>query len=583
MARLTVGKTSKGGVGCLVLFGLPFAGVGVFMACLTVSTLWTWSAMRSWDEVPAHVQHTNLNVDSGDDGSTYNCVASYTYEYQGRAYTGTRVAISRSSDNIGSFHQNAHRELSHHRDSGQPFRCYVDPDDPSQAVLYRDLRWEMLLLYSVFVVTFGGFGFGAMGAAVYGGRKVREAGQLQKRHVDEPWRWKPEWATGEIRSSTRATLFASIVFTIFWNAIAFPIGTIIVREAVFEGGDNRALLVLIFPAIGLLMVAWVLLQIARWRKFGNSLFKMAEVPGVIGGKLSGVIEVPAKVRPEDGFHLTLSCINEVTSGSGKNRSTRENVLWQDTCVMARELAERDPTRSAIPVAFGIPYDSRECDESDSDNEILWRLEVKASVSGADYHAQFEVPVFKTAASSEGFVLDDSALAGYAAEPDPERDLAATGVRVTPLPSGGVRLDLPMARHKGLAVSITIFELIWLGAIVVMIKLGAPLLFPIIFSAFGLLIGYFTLDLWFTSSRIEAEHGVLTFSCGLLGGKTQTLTFDDIETIEHKMTTQSGKKAYYAIRVRTIAGRHHTIAKRLDGMRLAQTAIDMITDALTERA
>ena len=39
------------------------------------------------------------------------------------------------------------------------------------------------------------------------------------------------------------------------------------------------------------------------------MFQMASVPGVIGGQLAGAIVTSAKIRPEDGFHVTLKCTN----------------------------------------------------------------------------------------------------------------------------------------------------------------------------------------------------------------------------------------------------------------------------------
>ena len=570
----------KSGAGCLTLFGLPFAAVGVGMAWFTLSTVMAWHAMQEWEEVPARIEHAELEEHHGDDSTTYSVDARYTYEYGGQQYTGTRVAIGHGSDNVTSFHQDAYDELAQYRESGQPFRCFVNPRDPSESILYRDLRWEMLLFYSAFVVTFGGAGVGLVGAGIWGVRKTREENQLRAQYPDQPWQWNREWASGEIRSSTKANVLAGAAFTVFWNAIAFPLGYFIVSEAVLREGQRLALLVLLFPAIGAVLILWTVRGMLQWRKFGSSMFRMAEVPGVIGGKLSGVIDVPVKVRPEDGFHLTLSCVNRVTTGSGKHRSTTERILWQDSRVMARELLERDPTESAIPVAFGIPYDCRETDDSDSSNEIVWRLAVTAAVPGVDYEAQFDVPVFKTEASSPEFVLDEAALAGFIAESDPLRDLEASGVNVTPLPSGGVRLVFPAARNKGLAVGATIFLLIWAAIVVGTVKVGAPILFPIVLSGFGLLIAWFVLDLWFGSSRIEAKFQVLEFSGGLFGGKPHTLHFEEIDRIEPVQGMQSGNKLYYSVKATTTAGKSHTLAKRLDGLKLAETIVDVLNNALT---
>ena len=41
------GKSGMGG-GCLVLFGIPFAGVGIFMLSMLLNTLGDWYRMQAW-------------------------------------------------------------------------------------------------------------------------------------------------------------------------------------------------------------------------------------------------------------------------------------------------------------------------------------------------------------------------------------------------------------------------------------------------------------------------------------------------------------------------------------------------------
>jgi hypothetical protein len=66
----------------------------------------------------------------------------------------------------------------------------------------------------------------------------------------------------------------------------------------------------------------------------------------------------------------------------------------------------EPSRTAagaethIPVAFRLPADAQACDDTDSNNRVLWRLRLSATVPGVDYVSQFEVPVFRTPASDQ---------------------------------------------------------------------------------------------------------------------------------------------------------------------------------------
>ena len=45
--------STKAGMGCLLLFALPFAAVGVAMLAMVASELWTWRAAQLWIETSA--------------------------------------------------------------------------------------------------------------------------------------------------------------------------------------------------------------------------------------------------------------------------------------------------------------------------------------------------------------------------------------------------------------------------------------------------------------------------------------------------------------------------------------------------
>jgi len=387
------------GVVFLCLFALPFAGVGVVMGWLLLSSLWTWNAMQSWREVPAIIHEARLDESRSDDSTTYRVEAAYTYEYGGRTFSGDRVSMYSGSDNIGAFHENAHRELSEHQTSGEPFRCYVNPRNPGEAVLYRDLRPEMLGFYGLFVLLFGGAGFGMMIVTVFVRGKMRTTSALRAEYPGQPWCWREDWRAGVIKSSNKGEMLASVVFAVVWNAVSSPVLFIVPEEA--ANGNPLILLALLFPLIGLGLIAWAVRNVVRWRKFGETTFQMAAVPGVVGGAIYGLIRIPTYIRPDDGFRLRLRCVKRVTTGSGKNKSTSEHKLWEQEQSVPNEQALVDPVQAAVPVRFDIPGDQPETDPQAA-SPIAWKLEVRAAVPGVDYSATFEVPVFRTDADAPGF-------------------------------------------------------------------------------------------------------------------------------------------------------------------------------------
>ena len=283
----------------------------------------------------------------------------------------------------------------------------------------------MLAFQMVFVLSFGGAGLGLLIGGFIAHRKQRAEAALAAAHPESPWMWKADWAAGRIVSSSKATMLAALAMAFFWNAISSPLWFVLPGE-IIDKGNRMALLGLFFPAVGLTFVGWATLCILRWRKFGQSVLRMASVPGVIGGRLAGVIQTSAKVRPEDGFHLLLRCVRRVTTGGGEHRSTSDTILWEDERIVTRELLEDQAELSAIPVEFPIPYDCRPSDERNPDDQTLWRLTTMAAVPGMDYAATFTVPVFKTADSDPKFVPDRGATDDWSPPPPPSASSARRG-------------------------------------------------------------------------------------------------------------------------------------------------------------
>jgi hypothetical protein len=574
-------SSGKGGLGCLFLFALPFAGVGVGVLCMVIWSCLQYVTMRHWEEVPARIVRTELKEHHGDDSTSYEATAEYTYTYRGRAFTGNRVSLHSGGDNIGSYQQDVYRELQQYRNSQKPFRCYVNPDQPAESILYRDLRWEMIGFYTLFVLMFGGVGFGLLIGSIYAYRKSRSDQARAAANPEEPWLWRDDWAKGEIRSSNKGLLVGAWIFAVLWNLVSLP-ACIALPGEILHKGNRLALVGLLFPAVGLGLLAFAAYLLLRWRKYGDSVFQMASVPGVIGGKLAGVVRTSARLRPEKGFRLTLSCIHKYSSGSGKNHSSHESILWQDQRVIARGLAEADCSQTSVPVLFGIPYDARPSDSQNSDDQTIWRLEIAADVPGIDYATTFEVPVFKTAESQPDFKLDASPLAAYAAPVDPEAQLQAAGVIRTVAPDGSARYVFPMARQWRAALGLTLFAILWNGAIAVMLRFEAPIFFPIVFGLFDLLVLYILADLWFYRSVVDVSPRGLTIRAGLFGlGESRRLELADIAKFEFAGGMQAGNTVYFDVKVRLQNQKKLTAAKLLPSRALAEGLIARWEDEMTK--
>ena len=417
---------------------------------------------------------------------------------------------------------------------------------------------------SIFGLIFGGIGFGLLAGLVFASKAKKRTDAIKAAHPGEPWLWKDQWAGGCIRSSTKAAMFAACGFAGFWNLISMTVCAGVI-PAELKKGNHKVLFALIFPAIGVGLLVWAAREIVRWKKFGESTFKMLSVPGVLGGQLNGAIQTSVKIRPEDGFHLKLRCVNRVTTSSGNSSSTMELVLWEDEKTMARELLADDPRRSGIPVFFQIPTDCRESDDSNSRNRILWRLEASARVPGLDYFAQFEVPVFRTSetAPSAATPVTDPTLA-YQAPAGPYQLPAHSRIQVRETAQGGREFVFPALLNPGVALAVALFLAIFSAATWFMVTTGkAPIFFPIVFGFVDLIIFLILINLLFKSSRITVDASGLTVAIRwLFFRKINCLIPADIANITTKIGMTSGQNVYYDIHVIARAGRDITAASSI---------------------
>ena len=126
-----------------LLFGLIFAGGGFFMLSETALPMWqSWQDMQNWQPVEAR-----LISFSGAENETR---VNYSYEIGGVSYRGNRVGVSEVKDNIGSYHRDTQATLRRIKRGEEVLRVWVDPFNPAQSVIDRDMRWGLFALVSGF-------------------------------------------------------------------------------------------------------------------------------------------------------------------------------------------------------------------------------------------------------------------------------------------------------------------------------------------------------------------------------------------------------------------------------------------------
>ena len=559
------------------LFALPFAGVGVWMLFSISTTLIDAWAMRDWSATEATLIDAGYDTHSGDDADTYEAYARYDYTWLGRTYTGDRVSISTGGDNLGDYQKDLGRQLSASQSRGETITVYVNPDEPYSSIVDRSIRWGLIGFKSVFVLVFGGVGFGLL-YAMWSTPQEKDAALPQ--YQASPWLLNDQWQSATIRSSSKLAMWAAWGFAAFWNLISSFLPFIAYREVV-HNQNYPALLALLFPAVGIGLLAWAVRRTFEWRRFGAAPVTLDPYPGAIGGHVGGTIDLNLPYDSNAVFKLTLTNVYSYESGSGDDRSQREKAKWQDSSVAYAEAGGRG---TRLVFRFDVPQGLAESDaQKAGDNYHLWRLSLNADLPGVDLDRDYEIPVYATGATSAQ--LSDRSVAHAQDQMSGiSEQIVRNMVRIGFGPSGK-SLTYPMFRHLRFGVGGLFFGLVFggIGAFLIMGE-GRPV-FGGVFFGVGALIGLGSLYMTLNSLEVSQAGASIHSVRRLLGIPISTRTmrrqaFTGFEK-DSSMQSGSGNKhvMYYSVYALDDAGNKLTVGEGFRGAGEAEAAMRVIAAEL----
>ncbi len=139
--------------------------VGMFGVCVLAGALLLYPlgikpvartlAAASWVATPCKILRAEVRQDSDDERITFSVYILYQYEFNGQTYKCDRYAFVTDSSGI---YQSEDRIVKQYRAAANPV-CYVNPDDPSDAVLQRGFHPKLLrvlFLLALLLIGVGG-------------------------------------------------------------------------------------------------------------------------------------------------------------------------------------------------------------------------------------------------------------------------------------------------------------------------------------------------------------------------------------------------------------------------------------------
>lgn len=555
MKTTTKKKAGKG----LNYFGLIFVaiglGVGLFMLGGPVLTA---MEARDWVPVQAQVLDSNLRVNRGSDSTTYRVEARYRYTYDGRAYTGDRVSLHKGSDNIGDYHQRWHSRLAHAQRNNQRLTAWVNPADPTEALLDRELRWPLMGFMSIFAIVFTGAGLFFTFLGRFTQRRAER--DLHGRPVIRDRGLAPVWTFG----------FMTAMFALL------PLPGLLAIPKELARDNYPILLVLLFPLAALWLGYMLVKAYLGWRRFGMVELWLDPHPGQVGGPVAGTITFQGRLSSQDRVQAQLLCKHVRITGSGKNRRRSETILWERTQTLVPLAAGRGTQlQFRFETPAGLP-----ASEEPSRNYHEWELHLLAEVPGVDLDRNLAIPVEANAMPLTGGLRPDprAILAEDPGAPIPARvaRLSSTGT--------GLTLHYPASRLRGMGLVTLLFGLLFLLAPALLwgelledhrsLFDWAGGLFGLVFALVGLGLVLGGVFLAGNTLTVAIRNGELFSRRSLLGlARTRHVHLDDIERIE--MTTGGSstqgtrRTVYYRLHAHTRDGRRIVLGDGIPGSALAE--------------
>lgn len=558
------------------LFALPFAAAGLFTSGMIYHALYQWVEVQNWQKTPAQI----VSVEIDDKRDTVKTEVKYEYQWGDDRYVGDRLCIQTETDNVSSFHERVGTELQKYKNSGEPFRCFVSPSQPSQSVLYRDLRWEILSFLSVFGTLFGSIGMGLLGGIILSIPNTRFAARARVEHPDSPWMWDADWVEGIIRGEGRHRWLKW--FAAYWVVVSLPGGLGAVNA--IAHGSLLSVFGLIIPGIAFFITRKAWRNHIQNQTYGETRVSLDRFPAITGGVMTGTVLIEEDVDPLASWRLRLTCTTKRRVGD----DTRTDIVYEAEDEVDQAVRSLDWGRSAVPFRFVIPFAARQT-QNETRSQAEWKLKITSHRTDVLLEDSFVIPVFKTDESSPHVdqSFDDRRADTVQGTRDeamldqlyPDDSLLEAKLVLSEQPDGTVTIVAPIGRYIRTSIGFGIFVLFWDGLSVAIWLMDAPLLFPIVFGLLGLLVTWCFFDLLLSHSRIEIGRESLTFRNGWFGtSRQQEVKLQNIRDVTSTSNMSIGNKPYPNVKIHLASGKTLTVMSLIRGRRAASRVVERILEA-----
>lgn len=537
---------------------MQFIGIVVLLFALrfavaSISYVIYYAMARNWEQVAARLTEVTL-IESPEENefeATW-LKLRYQYTYANQTYESDQLSLLGGSPYPRAIHEETVTRLSESLAEESSVDCFVDPHHPEHAVLNRNFivgEFSRLVTFLLLASTVGYFALLLPTQEISHRRRIA---LLKTTLRDQPWKWRPDWASGKIRSISRLDSQILVGLALIYLLVFLPLqlfGRLQQGQTFFD-----------WTGIILLILGWGALNLIRmrlWshRRFDGSVFHLADETGIIGGPLYGSISMPAKIPNDRPLRLSLECVGIRLIESGRQvggKRFEEVVLWRDSKLLERTLESDQPGTTLVPVYFAIPFECLSSRPDDKDS-VQWFLKIGPDGGeGLAEYAMFEVPVFQTPQSSDDFQENPDVMAMFEVPTTLQAILDRAGCTVQNSSSETV-IRFSLFRRKwlfqalaltGVLVAITAALFFNLSSFYALLALLPGV------SAMIVILAALNILLW--TSEIRSNDLEITAIAGLWGfRKRLSVTRDIVTYIDSDVEYAMSERSKYQVRLNAL--------------------------------
>lgn len=368
----------------------------------------------------------------------------------------------------------------------------------------------------------------------------------------EPWTWDPTWTDPRgILQSGRRHGRALVGFAIVALGISSPALLVFREES--RRGNPLVWLVLLFPLVSGGILAVAARDAWRRRKYGTARFVPIALPVPLGGEAAGMVLVNRPVVPSGAGRVSLDCWSTRITKSGGKRTQREEVVahterevavtdWSTTTGESRLLVQLPlrAGRASTMAPAGVDHPAFE-----------WRLRVEMPTAGADFVAEFVLPVFEVAGvPRQGNGIQSSETVGVTASrsvPERAEILRAAGITAMARPGAvrGEALVFPVGLGRGLVVVPLVMAVVFGALATVLWFSPVPGVIAVFLGLFAVLPALVVPSLWSGGGeRIWLEGGDVWIQRG--NRPPRRVALDEVQKFEASKSVGAGAQQFYRI-------------------------------------